>query len=201
MLIKTTRWQRALLSLMPWFLVGCMHPPFNDFKSKPAPAVPGYVIKKFQMKRVIKQLKQQSIEVIHYGNKTTILIPTDRYFVHRTAHLNEICYSGLNSVIRLINLESRSMIYVAVFTDNVTSHEQQNRLSQAQAETMLTFLWANHIPAERLKAEGYGMTHSIASNKTVHSSAFNRRIELQFSSSPCPVNLSAKPQTQRLMKR
>jgi flagellar motor protein MotB len=53
-------------------------------------------------------------------------------------------------------------------------------LSQAQAETILTFLWANNIPAMLLKAEGYGDKNAVSDNTLIHGSAQNRRIEIQW---------------------
>ena len=53
-------------------------------------------------------------------------------------------------------------------------------LSQARAETMLTFLWANDIHAQRLRAEGYADQHDVGDNHLIHGSAYNRRIEIQW---------------------
>ena len=79
-----------------------------------------------------------------------------------------------------MKLYPQSPIYVAGFTDNVGSPKQKKRLSQAQAETMLTFLWSNGIRSMQLKAEGYGDKNTIADNYVVHGSADNRRIEIQW---------------------
>ncbi|MDI1352690.1 MAG: OmpA family protein, partial [bacterium] len=84
------------------------------------------------------------------------------------------------NIIKLLKLYPQSPIYVAVFTDNVGTREHKKRLSQAQAETMLTFLWANDIQAMRLKAEGYGDKNDISDNHWIHGSAQNRRIEIQW---------------------
>ena len=73
-----------------------------------------------------------------------------------------------------------SPIYVAGFTDDVGSRYHKRLLSQAQAETMLSFLWANNIQAYRLKAEGYGDKHAVSENSLIHGSAQNRRIEIQW---------------------
>ncbi len=110
----------------------------------------------------------------------TLVIPTDKYFMFMSPRINELCYPGLTNIIRLLKLYPKSPIYVAAFTDNVGSRRHQQRLAQAQAETMLTYLWANGIRASRLRAEGYGNKNTVADNQLIHGSAQNRRIEIQW---------------------
>lgn len=129
---------------------------------------------------IIKDLKKQDIQYVQYGDTMTLVVPTDKYFMFNSPRLNEICYPGLNNIIRLLKFYPQSPIYVAGFTDNVGSREHKRKLSQAQAETMLTFLWANDIKAQRLKAEGYADKNDISDNHLIHGSAQNRRIEIQW---------------------
>lgn len=129
---------------------------------------------------LIRDLNKQNIQFVQYGDTMTLVIPTDKYFMFASPRINEICYPGLINVIRLLKLYPNSPIYVAGFTDNVGSRLHKKRLSQAQAETMLTFLWANNIQAYRLKAEGYGDKNTISENALIHGSAQNRRIEIQW---------------------
>jgi outer membrane protein OmpA-like peptidoglycan-associated protein len=129
---------------------------------------------------LIKQLSKQSIQYVQYGDTMTLIVPTDKYFIFMSPRLNELCYPALANILKLLKLYPLSPIYVAGFTDNVGSDLHKKRITQAQAETMLTFLWANDIKAMRLKAEGYGDKNDIADNKLIHGSAQNRRIEIQW---------------------
>jgi outer membrane protein OmpA-like peptidoglycan-associated protein len=129
---------------------------------------------------LVKQLKKQSIQFIEYGDTMTLIVPTDKYFMFMSPRLNELCYPGLANVIKLLKLYPQSPIYVAGFTDNVGSRRHKKLLSQAQAETMMTYLWANGIRSIQLKAEGYGDKNDIGDNSIVHGSAYNRRIEIQW---------------------
>ena len=129
---------------------------------------------------IINQLQKQDIELIVYGDVLTLIVPTDHYFIFNSARLNDICYPGLNNIIRLLKYYPFSPVYVAGFTDNVGSRHRKKMMSQAQAETMLTFLWAHNIPAQLLHAEGYGDKHAIGDNRLIHGSAYNRRIEIQW---------------------
>jgi outer membrane protein OmpA-like peptidoglycan-associated protein len=130
---------------------------------------------------LIKQLQHFQIEYIQYGDTVTLVVPTDRYFLFNSARLNEICFPGLATMIKLIRMfPSCCAIYVAGFTNDVGSKYHKKTLTQAQADAMVTFLWANGIPAQRLVPEGYGDKYPVSDNKLVHGSAQNRRLEIQI---------------------
>lgn len=137
-------------------------------------------IHKDSRKNIIKELKKQDIQYEQYGDTMTLIVPTDKYFMFNSPRINERCFPGLTNIIRLLKFYPQSPIYVAGFTDNVGSRIHKKRMSQAQAETMLTYLWANDIPAKQLKAEGYGDKNDISDNELIHGSAQNRRIEIQW---------------------
>ena len=135
---------------------------------------------------LLKEIQQQDMQYFAYGDTMTLVIPTDRYFLFNSPHLNDICYPGLNNIIRLLQYYPNTPVYVAAFTDNVGARYHKKMLSQAQAETMLTFLWANNIPAQLLHAEGYGDKHDVGDNHLIRGSAYNRRIEIQWLNTPTP---------------
>lgn len=130
---------------------------------------------------LINELQKLDIQYVEYGDMVTLLVPTDRYYMLESARLNQLCYPGLNTMIKLIKTFKRCCpIYVAGFTDNVGSARRKQKMSQAQAETMVGFLWANDIQAQRLVAEGYGDKNPIGDNSIIRGSAYNRRVEIQI---------------------
>lgn len=129
---------------------------------------------------LIRKLQKCDIQFVQYGDTMTLVIPTDKYFMFESPRLNEIRYVGLQHIIDLLRLYPDSFIYVAGFTDNVGTEHHKDLLSQAQAESMMTFLWANGIQSQRLKPEGYGDKNTVADNALIHASAMNRRIEIQW---------------------
>ena len=130
---------------------------------------------------LIKELKRLDIQYIEYGDTVTLVVPTDKYYVFNSARFNELCFPGLSDLIKLIKKFPKCCpIYVAGFTDNVGSRYSKNRMSQARAERMVSFLWANDIPALRLVAEGYGDKNPVGDNHLIHGSAYNRRVEIQL---------------------
>lgn len=191
-------------------LNGCYKPPYNNFHTDhrslrtastgaaigtTAGLVSGYVVPglaigtaagtaiglyKDSRRGLIEELRRESIEYIEYGSTITLIIPTDKYYEFNEPTFNELQYKGLNAVNKLLKYYPQSPIYVAAFSDNVGSREQKRKLSQARAETMLTFLWGNGFKSAQLFSQGYGDDYPVGDNKLIHGSAFNRRVEIQF---------------------
>lgn len=163
-------------------LTSCYHPPYNNFRKNP----PRFTHMFRETEReIIHNLSNFDIQFVKYGDTNVLIIPTDHYFMNNSARINELCYKGLYTITRLLKLYHCSTFYIAGFTDNVGTRAHKKQLSQAQAEAIMTFLWANHVPSCRLRAEGYGDHNSIASNATIHGSALNRRVEIQWVNSRC----------------
>ena len=133
---------------------------------------------------ITRMLGLNNIQVIQYRDTITLMVPTDEYYLFDSPKLNDIRYHGLNYIIDLIMLSPCTTIYVAAFSDNIGSRKHKNELTQAQAETMVGFLWANGIPSAKLHPQGMGSKYPIADQKTIRGSAMNRHIEIQWTTSP-----------------
>lgn len=131
-------------------------------------------------RHLLQELNAQNIQYVEYGDTKSLIVPTDQYYLFNSAQLNDLCFPGLMNIIKLVKQYPPTPIYVAAFTDNIGTKAHKKKLSQARAETMVSFLWANGIDAQCLHGEGYSDKHSIGDNKIIHGSAFNRRIELQW---------------------
>jgi outer membrane protein OmpA-like peptidoglycan-associated protein len=195
--LKTSFKQLICVGLLPLVLVGCFKPPFNDFKRDMRPFGPSAISPITMRAALIKKLNREGIQFVKYGDQNTLVIPTDKFYVFNSPHLDDICYPGLNDSVELIKTYHYGKIYVAAFTDDVGTEKHKDKLSTARAETMLTFLWANNIAAEKLLAEGYGDKHAIGDNHYIHSSAYNRRIEIQWSAE-APRQISAKKAAKKI---
>lgn len=202
--------RNILIGLICLNLQSCFHPPYNQFKqynrtakdtvvAGGAGAIVGalagstvaglavgtaagasYGLYHESEPAIIQALEKQSVQYVQYGDTHTLIVPTDKYFLIDSANLNDLAYPGLNNISKLLSKYPHSQIYVAGFTDDIGSKLHQRKLSQARADAMLTFLWANGISAQRLDAEGYGKKFPIGDNKLIHGSAYNRRIEIQW---------------------
>lgn len=219
--MNSTKKSLLTLTCLAALVTSCYKPPYNDFRKDHRTVrntatgavagtavglISGYVIPglaigaaaggaigayKNTKHRLIIELQRHDIEYVEYGNLRTLIIPVDQYFEFNSARLNELCYAGLAAMLKLLAYNPDSPIYVAAFSDNVGSDRHKEKMTQAQAEAMLTFLWANGFRAAQLKAEGYGDYYSVSDNNTVHGSAQNRRIEVQWST--CKSLIQAPP--------
>ena len=168
------------VTVLTCLLSGCFQPPYNEFKSRPHA-----LGLSDSNETLIRKLNQRGIQVIHYGKKNTVIVPTDRYFVFDSGELNEVQYAGLYNLKEFLIKQKNKHITIAAFTDNVGSAAHKQQLTRARAETMRGFLWANGIPARLLNATGYGDEHPVANNQLIHASAYNRRIEIQWMDQAC----------------
>ena len=210
MLIKSSVQKYITIVLPAVMLSGCFQPPFNNFKKDPpnvqrtilgagAGAIIGTLagntvlgvaiggtagtllsMYRVSKRAIIQELYKQDIQFIEYGDMMTLIVPTDHYYLVNSSRFNDICYAGLNNIVRLLRFYPRSRIYIAAFTDDVGTNKHKYLLSQARAETMLTFLWAHDIPVRYLHAQGYSDHYTLGNDRLIRGSAYNRRIEIQW---------------------
>ena len=191
MSVFKTLQQAGITGLLLLLLTSCYQPPFNNFK--PFTGLPpkndqNNLIRPYfgSQQTLIRELSRQDIQFVKYGDTMTLIVPTDRYFLFESPKLNQVCYAGLVNIVQLLKKYPDSTIYVAGFTDDIGSKFAKNHLTQARAEAMLTFLWANNIPAKFLHPEGYGSKYPVGDNNLIHGSAHNRRLEIQWFSNHTP---------------
>ena len=142
---------------------------------------------------LLRDLSREDIQFVRHGDTMTLLVPTDKYYEFNSSRLNDICFPGLNNIVRLLHFYSCHPIYVAGFTDNIGSKQHKNKLSAARADAMVTFLWAKGVKAKHLHAEGYGDQFPLGENTIIHGSAFNRRIEIQWFTQPDCIEQAEMP--------
>lgn len=207
MLLKRLKLRLALFSLLPIILCNCYNPPYNDFKPNNKQFstdpyshrgigpkhLPGRGLYKGGKKELIESLVDFDIQYVYHGATHTLIVPTDRYYLFNSPRLNPVCYPGLARIIKLMEYYPDSIFYIAGFTDNIGTRKHKNTLTQAQAETMLTYLWAHGINSRQLNAEGYGDKFPVSDNSIIHGSAQNRRIEIQWFNPSEPRVISAMP--------
>lgn len=190
--------QCVILAITPIIITACFQPPYNNFEpyndqprrtqKQPYKAYFGS-----QHKLINTLRKKDDVQFIRYGDTATLVIPTDRYFLFNSPHFNELCYKGLTHIVQLLKTFPCSPIYIAGFTDDVGTRAEKNKLTQARAETMLTYLWANGVSAKQLSAEGYGEKFPVADNHLIHGSAQNRRLEIQWNANAVCYCCKNKP--------
>lgn len=85
---------------------------------------------------------------------------------------------ALNAVLGLISGRSGSNWIISGHTDNQGSDELNIPLSKARAGSVIAWLTAHGIAANRLEPQGFGSTRPVADNATASGRALNRRVEV-----------------------
>lgn len=99
------------------------------------------------------------------------------FFETGSAALQSISKTELNVLINLLNDNPTMNIQINGHTDNVGSPEDNLKLSQNRAQSVVDFLIKNGIVANRLRSKGFGETQAIDSNETKEGRQNNRRTE------------------------
>lgn len=85
---------------------------------------------------------------------------------------------ALNAVLGLINGRAGSDWIISGHTDNQGSDALNIPLSKARAASVVAWLTAHGIAANRLEPQGFGSTRPVADNATASGRALNRRVEV-----------------------
>ena len=104
---------------------------------------------------------------------------TIRFRVNR-AIIREGSYTVLNTIADVLNSCPTKQIGVEGHTDSDGSDEYNQKLSEARAKAVRTYLAGKGVSQDRVTATGYGETRPIADNATKVGKTKNRRIEIKI---------------------
>ncbi|HLJ74020.1 MAG TPA: OmpA family protein, partial [Thermoanaerobaculia bacterium] len=85
----------------------------------------------------------------------------------------------LNKVREVFTADPSLKLIVEGHTDNVGGAVPNQKLSEQRAASVVAWLTAHGVPANRVSAKGYGLTRPVASNDDAEGRAKNRRVELR----------------------
>lgn len=86
--------------------------------------------------------------------------------------------AALNEVVALLKNDAKLKLSVEGHTDNVGAAAANKTLSQARSNSLVAYIVAAGIPANRLAAKGFGSEVPVADNRSEEGRAKNRRVEL-----------------------
>ncbi len=116
------------------------------------------------------------------ADKTKGWIVLDRvYFENGKSSLTAESIKQLENISAILKAYPNAKLKLGGYTDNTGKEELNIKISGQRAETALKTIVKNGVDAARLKSEGYGPMHPIASNDTPEGKAQNRRVDVRVS--------------------
>lgn len=100
------------------------------------------------------------------------------FFDTKKTDLKPESISELDNVVRLMNENPNMKILISGYTDNVGTAEDNLKLSNGRALSVVNYLISKGVKKDRLSYKGFGETNPVASNDTEEGRAQNRRTEL-----------------------
>jgi outer membrane protein OmpA-like peptidoglycan-associated protein len=85
----------------------------------------------------------------------------------------------LRNIVAIMKAYPNTDIKIGGYTDNTGNPKANLKLSQERANSVMAALIKNGVAPERMKAEGYGQQHPVASNDTPEGRQKNRRVDVR----------------------
>jgi outer membrane protein OmpA-like peptidoglycan-associated protein/tetratricopeptide (TPR) repeat protein len=102
------------------------------------------------------------------------------FFDFDKATLRPESQTELDRLVSLLNQYPKLKIEIAGYTDNKGSQAYNQKLSESRSKSVVDYLVAHSIAADRLTFRGYGMDSPIATNETDEGRQLNRRTEFKI---------------------
>lgn len=128
-----------------------------------------------------QQLQAREAERTRTG---TVIATYDLPFATGSASLQPGATTRLQALVNYLQQKPTERVEVRGHTDSVGPGEFNQRLSQARADAIRSYLVSQGIDAARITAVGMGESFPIATNETATGRAQNRRVEIELSSLP-----------------
>jgi outer membrane protein OmpA-like peptidoglycan-associated protein len=120
------------------------------------------------------EIKKETIDKIDY-------IAHDIQFQPYSDRLSDASNSALRELAAMLLAHPEWSLSIEGYTDNSGKPEENLRISRKRAAAVRNYLIKQHVPPNRLKADGFGQARPIADNKTAKGRSTNRRVELKLS--------------------
>jgi outer membrane protein OmpA-like peptidoglycan-associated protein len=130
------------------------------------------------MLRKAQQIKNADVKMESRG--LVINLAGKLLFDTSSSKLQPGAMSQLSQVSELLKEFPDYRVRIEGHTDSTGDLLSNNTLSQARAESVLTYLNQKGVPLDNLTAVGMGPTRPLATNKTPDGRQLNRRVEIIF---------------------
>jgi len=131
-----------------------------------------------QEAKLRQRLEGTGVSVTRSGDNITLNMPGNITFATNSADLNSQFFGVLDSVALVLKEYDKTVVEVAVHTDNTGGKQLNQGLSERRASTVANYLTSRGTSGKRFIIVGAADNHPIATNATAEGRAQNRRVEL-----------------------
>lgn len=133
-----------------------------------------------QQKKLEAELKNAEVEKTEVDGLQAIKVtfPGGILFATGKSNIQPAAQAELKEFAASLKENPLTNTVVAGYTDNTGSMEANERVSNARANSVKSFLEGQGVAASRIQAKGFPMQDYVASNDTKEGQAKNRRVEV-----------------------
>lgn len=131
-----------------------------------------------QARKLRQELLNTGVQVQEVNGQIYLIMPGNITFDSNDANIKPAFQPVLNSIAKVINEYSKTMVQVNGYTDSTGSAATNNSLSLMRANSISNYLRLRGINGNRIVSNGYGSSNPIASNATAAGREQNRRVEI-----------------------
>ena len=131
-----------------------------------------------QARKLRQELLNTGVQVQEVNGQIYLIMPGNITFDSNDANIKPGFQPVLNSIAKVINEYSKTMVQVNGYTDSTGGAATNNSLSLMRANSISNYLRLKGVDASRIVSNGYGSSNPIASNATAAGREQNRRVEI-----------------------
>ena len=131
-----------------------------------------------QARKLRQELLNTGVQVQEANGQIYLIMPGNITFDSNDANIKPAFQPVLNSIAKVINEYSKTMVQVNGYTDSSGSAATNNSLSLMRANSISNYLRLRGVNGNRIVSNGYGSSNPIASNATAAGREQNRRVEI-----------------------
>lgn len=131
-----------------------------------------------QARKLRQELLNTGVQVQEVNGQIYLIMPGNITFDSNDANIKPAFQPVLNSIAKVINEYSKTMVQVNGYTDSTGSAATNNSLSLMRANSISNYLRLRGVNGNRIVSNGYGPSNPIASNATAVGREQNRRVEI-----------------------